>query len=401
MLCTCAVVSASAQEVKVRKSHAGFPLGAYIYAFDEQGIDSTLAGVARYEYNNEGEIVLTVTASPDGMRDSSVSFYDENKRISRRIAYQNGIQYSSETWTYDTVQKTMRYLIEADDSGMPVENRILYIGVKDFNVTGSALTFMETDINLLPCDTIISEMNDGFGTWTKNLEVFLYYTVGFNLPTSGKVNLSAILNSLPPGTLDSLPIALPETMNLTFTYNTNKDLTRVRGTIAVTILPFMPPVEVDVLNIFQDYDTTSFQLVERTSSIGLEVPLMGINSVFRSKDAMTYEGERILSHTMFTEDSVSQQMEKTQSTWYFYDLSVDQITQENLSLHPNPANSYITVQTTQPAELCIYDLAGKTVLNKHITRDEKISVEHLPSGFYLVCLRNRHGIRSAKLVIGR
>lgn len=66
------------------------------------------------------------------------------------------------------------------------------------------------------------------------------------------------------------------------------------------------------------------------------------------------------------------------------------VTQQPLSIYPNPANKYIFVEqsTNQPIELFIYNLQG--ILIREITSSStqtKIEIEELPAGAYIILIK--------------
>ncbi|HEX8269310.1 MAG TPA: PQQ-dependent sugar dehydrogenase [Flavobacterium sp.] len=86
-------------------------------------------------------------------------------------------------------------------------------------------------------------------------------------------------------------------------------------------------------------------------------------------------------------------------------LAVDQFTRSGFTLAPNPASANVTItpgEMTFPAQLQIFDLAGKLLLDRNIehTNSLSISTERFQTGLYLVTIEDNSGNRySSKLII--
>lgn len=73
--------------------------------------------------------------------------------------------------------------------------------------------------------------------------------------------------------------------------------------------------------------------------------------------------------------------------------------EEHWTISPNPAHTYITIQSdiTEKGLITIMNTHGKVVLHSEAT--EKIFVGHLPAGIYLACLQLRGKLLTRKIVI--
>ena len=61
----------------------------------------------------------------------------------------------------------------------------------------------------------------------------------------------------------------------------------------------------------------------------------------------------------------------------------------NIQVYPNPAHNQLTVICQSAAELHIYSIQGKLVLNQQLSSGtNKISISHLPKGAYVLRLQN-------------
>ncbi len=68
-------------------------------------------------------------------------------------------------------------------------------------------------------------------------------------------------------------------------------------------------------------------------------------------------------------------------------------------IYPNPTqNELIFKSDFTINEVSIYDMEGKLILNKHAKHIESIDVSTLQKGIYLVCLKDKNGIKNYKLI---
>lgn len=76
-------------------------------------------------------------------------------------------------------------------------------------------------------------------------------------------------------------------------------------------------------------------------------------------------------------------------------------TQVALTVYPNPASEYISVQDpgNEVGYVAVFNLVGKKVKEFDFVKDEPMSVADLPKGMYLVQLqdRNRQIIKTQKV----
>ena len=71
---------------------------------------------------------------------------------------------------------------------------------------------------------------------------------------------------------------------------------------------------------------------------------------------------------------------------------------EQISIYPNPAQNslHITISNDQTAEIKIYDVLGKEVIN---TKTQEIDVSSLQNGIYFIQAKTSEGILSKKVVV--
>ncbi len=74
----------------------------------------------------------------------------------------------------------------------------------------------------------------------------------------------------------------------------------------------------------------------------------------------------------------------------------------NVRLFPNPAGNFLFVSyknIEEEPELEIHDITGKLILNKRISSNEKVNVESLKSGVYIVNIRSMNKVYTGKLIV--
>ena len=73
-------------------------------------------------------------------------------------------------------------------------------------------------------------------------------------------------------------------------------------------------------------------------------------------------------------------------------------------LHPNPANTTLTVETDSPIrEITVYDLTGRVMLTVNVRANDyspqqTINISSLPAGIYLLCAVTDNGVKTARFV---
>lgn len=73
-----------------------------------------------------------------------------------------------------------------------------------------------------------------------------------------------------------------------------------------------------------------------------------------------------------------------------------------LSVSPNPANSYITIENAAGAQISVYDITGQEVLSvESAEANETLNVSNLTAGIYVVRVANGNEVSTAKVSIVR
>lgn len=80
-------------------------------------------------------------------------------------------------------------------------------------------------------------------------------------------------------------------------------------------------------------------------------------------------------------------------------LSVDNFTDTDIKLYPNPTSANLNIQLEGKAQVEIYSLLGQRVISQTIDGNSSIAVEHLNSGVYLIKITQENYEATQKLVI--
>ncbi|MFO7879660.1 MAG: choice-of-anchor J domain-containing protein, partial [Bacteroidales bacterium] len=80
----------------------------------------------------------------------------------------------------------------------------------------------------------------------------------------------------------------------------------------------------------------------------------------------------------------------------------DAISNENLSIFPNPANNNVTVENAENADISIYNMVGQTVVSEKATSNrETINISDLSEGTYIIRIENGNEVNTQKLNVIR
>ena len=74
---------------------------------------------------------------------------------------------------------------------------------------------------------------------------------------------------------------------------------------------------------------------------------------------------------------------------------------DNLNIYPNPANYSFAIQSQISANINIYSMTGKLVLNSHVLGNELIPINNLSNGIYFVEIKINNNIINRKLVVNK
>ena len=77
--------------------------------------------------------------------------------------------------------------------------------------------------------------------------------------------------------------------------------------------------------------------------------------------------------------------------------NVESLELKSVSLYPNPAEDYISISGVSNSEnYIIYNILGKEVLKGSISKNEKINIQDIKSGIYLLRINNTNSIKFIK-----
>jgi transforming growth factor-beta-induced protein len=78
--------------------------------------------------------------------------------------------------------------------------------------------------------------------------------------------------------------------------------------------------------------------------------------------------------------------------------NVNNESEMNISIYPNPAVEFITINTSSPVNFTIYDMSGRLMESGRAMNGQSLSVHHLPSGLYLMQLTGDAGMENITIV---
>ena len=79
--------------------------------------------------------------------------------------------------------------------------------------------------------------------------------------------------------------------------------------------------------------------------------------------------------------------------------SVEHTSESENIIYPNPSNNHILFKGKNLKYIRIYNIEGRVILNKTLSQNKRIDVEHLDSGMYLVELEDSYGVKTNKKII--
>jgi hypothetical protein len=78
--------------------------------------------------------------------------------------------------------------------------------------------------------------------------------------------------------------------------------------------------------------------------------------------------------------------------------NVNNESEMNISIYPNPAVEFITIKTSSPVNFTIYDMSGRLMESGRAMNGQSLSVHHFPSGLYLMRLTGDAGMQNITIV---
>jgi hypothetical protein len=112
---------------------------------------------------------------------------------------------------------------------------------------------------------------------------------------------------------------------------------------------------------------------------------------------------KLLSRTVFSFNKVTGQwFVALESVLFYSDIttSVHDVNQQSVAVYPNPSEDFITIRTKldQAGILQIFDLQGRSIMQKQIYNGESVNLSHLSSGLYVYRVYFKGILQSGKLV---
>ena len=72
-------------------------------------------------------------------------------------------------------------------------------------------------------------------------------------------------------------------------------------------------------------------------------------------------------------------------------LNIDEVSQENIMLYPNPTNGILHIENAEGYQIEIFTILGKSIFNKpSVNKQESINLSNLTPGVYYVKIQNQH-----------
>ncbi len=102
------------------------------------------------------------------------------------------------------------------------------------------------------------------------------------------------------------------------------------------------------------------------------------------------------SYTWVSTDNLWQGLYKMK---YFYDniASIGKKSKNAISLYPNPAKNTLYINNIQNANVTVFDLSGKLLINLQNT-DSQIDISSLSEGIYIINVTTNQGTSVTKFV---
>ena len=401
-------ISVNASGQKTHKAAGDKPLSSKEYT-DYQGGDSNHFASTVYTYNSNGKIEKEIITNHDfGYVDSIIRNYDPNNRIISTHSFGNNLLYDLKTWVYDVpkqridyYQKSTEYVVGNLDSVI----HVIYKGVRNFDEVeetfSSLLAFMNTDIELRECDTILANFYDPTSsTWGLGATVFPKYLSG--KPTSVKMNIDLDFFLSLAGmedVLDALPITITKTeLELTPTYNGDK-ITTIKGVLSLTTSIFPLPIPLnDFIVLTNQYNANLLTETKIEMNVDLNMPPIitfqqYLGGMMRRYG---YNEDNNLS-SVIVESKIDATPWTVDSKTYYYNytkVGINDINNENLAVYqniPNPARDIALITYNIPTDgnviFTVYSTNGQSlfVQSEEAKAGEntlKMPVSNLATGMY-------------------
>ena len=84
------------------------------------------------------------------------------------------------------------------------------------------------------------------------------------------------------------------------------------------------------------------------------------------------------------------------------EVGINEVAEGEVSVYPNPANNYITVANAEGAQVSVFDMSGRQVVNvESASANHTINVANLAKGMYIVRIADGQNVVTKKVSIAR
>jgi extracellular elastinolytic metalloproteinase len=147
-------------------------------------------------------------------------------------------------------------------------------------------------------------------------------------------------------------------------------------------------------NLSQDY-TVPGTIADATATDNCEAVLSNsINSNASLTGSIFHEGQYTIIWTATDGDGNETTCTFTLTVNEF--VSVNDISQSNISIYPNPANDFIMIEANGRVE--ISDISGKKLMSQELNSGDEIDLSSLKQGFYFVTVIEKERTQTTKLI---
>ncbi len=84
------------------------------------------------------------------------------------------------------------------------------------------------------------------------------------------------------------------------------------------------------------------------------------------------------------------------------EVGINEVAEGEVRVYPNPANNYITVANAEGAQVSVFDMSGRQVVNvESASANHTINVANLAKGMYIVRIADGQNVVTKKVSIAR
>lgn len=284
-------------------------------------------------------------------------------------------------------------IITTDDSGEAYTN--LINGIYTYEVTAPGYNTVNSTVTV----------DDGAVTEYVTMEEIVDYTVTFIVNVDDNPYSAAEIE-IDGNTLytNSNGIATIDLVDGTYNYVVNiDDLPPYNSSITVAGEPVT-----EELNLYIEYDVT-FSVISSEDSD----PIEGAN-IQIAGETLTTSQEGLASTLLINGEydfsiSANEYLDYNdslivESNSVFISIAlqpdkVSEVFENKLGIYPNPAKTFVKINSTVPSELEILSITGNTLISKTLKKGkEVINISFLQSGIYIIKLKDQTNLKTYKLL---